>query len=124
MASLDWGIFIVYIIGVFIVGVIVSKKSSEGINSYFAANRSLPWWWIGISIIATTFAADTPLAVTGITATKGIAGNWIWWATAATYITVSVFFAKRWRKSNVLTDVEFIELRYSGKEAAFLRGFK
>lgn len=124
MSSIDWIIFIVYLVIVFAVGIWVSKKSSSGINSYFVADRSLPWWWIGISIIATTFAADTPLAITGITAKSGIAGNWFWWSWAATYITVSIFFAKRWRQSNVLTDVEFIELRYSGKEAAFLRGFK
>jgi len=124
MAALDWIIFITYLIIVFAVGVWVSKKSSTGIDSYFVADRSLPWWWIGISIIATTFAADTPLVITGITAKSGIAGNWLWWSWAATYITVSIFFAKRWRKSNVLTDVEFIELRYSGGEAAFLRGFK
>ncbi len=124
MSGIDWGIFIVYLAIVFIVGVVVSKKSSSGIDSYFVADRSLPWWWLGISIIATTFAADTPLAITGITANGGIVGNWFWWAWAATYITVSIFFAKRWRSSNVLTDVEFIELRYSGKEAAFLRGFK
>ena len=124
MTSIDWIIFIAYLVAVFAVGIWVSKKSSEGIDSYFVADRSLPWWWIGISIIATTFAADTPLAITGITAKTGVAGNWLWWSWAATYITVSVFFAKRWRQSNVLTDVEFIELRYSGKEASFLRGFK
>jgi SSS family solute:Na+ symporter len=124
MASLDWIIFIVYLIFVFVIGLLASKKSSNTITSYFVADRSLPWWWLGISIIATTFAADTPLAVTGITATTGIAGNWFWWAWAATYITVAIFFAKRWRNANVLTDVEFIELRYSGSEAAFLRGFK
>lgn len=124
MASLDWIIFIVYLALVFVVGVVVSKKSSEGIDSYFVADRSLPWWWLGISIIATTFAADTPLAITGLTANGGIVGNWFWWSWAATYITISIFFAKRWRSSKVLTDVEFIELRYSGKEAAFLRGFK
>lgn len=124
MASLDWIIFLLYLAIVFIVGVIVSKKSSSGIDSYFVADRSLPWWWLGISIIATTFAADTPLAITGLTADGGIVGNWFWWSWAATYITISIFFAKRWRSSKVLTDVEFIELRYSGKEAAFLRGFK
>lgn len=124
MQGLDWVIFIVYLLLVFIVGVVVSRKSSEGVDSYFVADRSLPWWWLGISIIATTFAADTPLAITGLTANGGIVGNWFWWGWAATYITISIFFAKRWRASNVLTDVEFIELRYSGKEAAFLRGFK
>lgn len=124
MHTLDWTIFIAYLVLVFLVGIWVSKKSSKGVESYFVADRSLPWWWLGISIIATTFAADTPLAVTGITAKTGIAGNWFWWAWAATYITVAIFFAKRWRNAKVLTDVEFIELRYSGKEAAFLRGFK
>ncbi|MFT4601214.1 MAG: SSS family solute:Na+ symporter [Arenicella sp.] len=124
MASADWIIFLVYLAAVFIIGIIVSKKASTGIDSYFVADRSLPWWWLGISIIATTFAADTPLAITGITAKGGIVGNWFWWSWAATYITISIFFAKRWRSSQVLTDVEFIELRYSGKEAAFLRGFK
>ncbi len=124
MASADWIIFLVYLVAVFLIGVIVSKKASAGIDSYFVADRSLPWWWLGISIIATTFAADTPLAITGITAKGGIVGNWFWWSWAATYITISIFFAKRWRSSQVLTDVEFIELRYSGKEAAFLRGFK
>lgn len=124
MQFLDWIIFIVYLAAVFIVGIIVSRKSSQGIDSYFVANRSLPWWWLGISIIATTFAADTPLAITGLTANGGIVGNWFWWPWVATYITVAVFFSKRWRSSNVLTDVEFIELRYSGKPAASLRAFK
>jgi SSS family transporter len=124
MTSVDWLIFLVYLAAVFIIGIIVSKKASSGIDSYFVADRSLPWWWLGISIIATTFAADTPLAITGITANNGIVGNWFWWSWAATYITITIFFAKRWRSSQVLTDVEFIELRYSGKEAAFLRGFK
>lgn len=124
MESVDWIIFVAYLIIVFLVGIIVSKKSSQGIDSYFVADRSLPWWWLGISIIATTFAADTPLAITGLTANGGIVGNWFWWSWGATYITVSIFFAKRWRSSKVLTDVEFIELRYSGKEASFLRGFK
>lgn len=124
MARIDWIIFIVYLIFVFVVGVLVSKKAGKGIESYFVAGRNSPWWWLGISIIATTFAADTPLAITGLTANDGIAGNWFWWSWAATYITVAIFFAKRWRKSHVLTDVEFIELRYDGKQAAFLRGFK
>lgn len=124
MQSTDWLIFIIYLIAVFGVGILVSKKASNNIKSYFVADRSLPWWWIGISIIATTFAADTPLVVTGITAKTGVAGNWLWWSWAATYISVSVFFAKRWRQSKVLTDIEFIELRYSGISASFLRGFK
>jgi solute:Na+ symporter, SSS family len=121
---IDWLIFGAYLLVVFLVGIWVTKKAGKGIESYFVADRSLPWWWLGISIIATTFAADTPLAVTGITANNGIVGNWLWWSWAATYITVAIFFAKRWRKSGVLTDVEFIEMRYDGHQAAFLRGFK
>lgn len=124
MEQVDWLIFGVYLVFVFLLGIWVSKKASTGIESYFVADRNLPWWWLGISIIATTFAADTPLAVTGITAKNGIVGNWLWWSWAATYITVAIFFARRWRKSEVLTDVEFIELRYDGKQAALLRGFK
>ena len=124
MENLDWIIFVAYLVFVFILGVWASKKASTGIESYFVADRNLPWWWLGISIVATTFAADTPLAVTGITANNGIVGNWLWWSWAATYITVAIFFAQRWRKSGVLTDVEFIELRYDGEQAAFLRAFK
>ncbi|MBX2846357.1 MAG: hypothetical protein KTR13_09100, partial [Saprospiraceae bacterium] len=124
MQSLDWIIFIVYILFVFLIGIWVSKKAKTGLDSYFGAGRSIPWWWLGISIIATTFAADTPLAITGITANTGISGNWFWWSWAATYITVAIFFSKRWRKSGVLTDVELIELRYDGPQAAMLRGFK
>lgn len=124
MEQLDWIIFGIYLLFVFLLGIAVSKKASSGIESYFVADRNLPWWWLGISIIATTFAADTPLAVTGITAKNGIVGNWLWWSWAATYITVAIFFAQRWRKSGVLTDVEFIELRYDGKQAALLRVFK
>lgn len=124
MENLDWIIFVAYLVFVFVLGVWASKKASTGIESYFVADRNLPWWWLGISIVATTFAADTPLAVTGITANNGIVGNWLWWSWAATYITVAIFFAQRWRKSGVLTDVEFIELRYDGEQAAFLRAFK
>lgn len=124
MEKIDWIIFGVYLVFVFLLGIWASKKASTGLESYFVADRNLPWWWLGISIIATTFAADTPLAVTGITAKNGIVGNWLWWSWAATYITVAIFFAQRWRKSGVLTDVEFIEMRYDGKQAALLRGFK
>lgn len=124
LENLDWIIFGTYLLIVFLVGIWVTKKAGTDIDSYFVAGRSLPWWWLGISILATTFAADTPLAVTGITANSGIVGNWFWWSWAATYITVAVFFSKKWRKSGVLTDIEFIELRYDGNQAAILRGVK
>lgn len=124
MKTIDWAIFLSYLVSIFLIGIWVSKKAKTGLKSYFSADRSIPWWWLGISIIATTFAADTPLAITGITVDKGISGNWFWWSWVATYITVAIFFSKRWHFSGVLTDVEFIELRYDGAQAAFLRGFK
>lgn len=102
----------------------MTKKASRGLLSYFIAERSLPWWWLGTSMVATTFAADTPLAITGIVANDGISGNWFWWSWIFTFVTITVFFAKKWRSSHVLTDVEFIELRYSGKPAKLLRVFK
>ncbi|NNF02608.1 MAG: Na+:solute symporter [Bacteroidia bacterium] len=122
--QIDWIILITYLLLALIVGILMTRKAGKGLEAYFVADRSLPWWWLGISMIATTFAADTPLAVTGITANEGVAGNWLWWSWAITYITVAIFFASRWRKSNVLTDVEFIEMRYDGAAARFLRGFK
>jgi SSS family transporter len=121
---IDWLIIGGYLIVAFVIGLYFTRKAGEGMDSYFVAGRSLPWWWLGISILATTFAADTPLAVAGLTAKEGIAGNWFWWNWSITYITVAVFFAAKWRKSRVLTDVEFVELRYSGRAASFLRGFK
>jgi len=124
MKTIDWIIFISYLLGIFMIGVWVSQKAKTGMKSYFSADKSIPWWWLGISIIATTFAADTPLAITGITANTGISGNWFWWSWVATYVSVAIFFSKRWHTSGVLTDVELIELRYDGKGAAFLRGFK
>jgi len=123
-AAVDWFIILGYLVFAFGVGVWASRSASKGLTSYFAADRSLPWWWLGTSMVATTFAADTPLAITGITANSGIAGNWFWWSWALLHMAMTVFFAARWRKSGVLTDAELIELRYSGKPAAFLRAFK
>ncbi len=93
-------------------------------ESYFVAGRSLPWWWLGTSMAATTFAADTPLAVTGLVANHGVAGNWFWWSWAISYVSMAVVFAALWRRARVLTDAELVELRYTGPSATFLRGFK
>ena len=84
----------------------------------------MPWWLAGTSMVATTFAADTPLVVTGLVARNGIAGNWLWWNMAASGMLTVFFFARLWRRAGVMTDVEFAELRYAGKPAAFLRGFR
>ena len=120
----DWSIIIIYLILAFTIGVLMTRKASSGLASYFIAERSLPWWWLGTSMVATTFASDTPLAITGIVAKDGIAGNWFWWSSILTFITVTIFFARRWRSSRVLTDVELIELRYDGRSATLLRMFK
>ena len=93
-------------------------------ESFFVSSRRLPWWLAGTSMVATTFAADTPLAVTGIVAADGIAGNWIWWCWAIAHLTATFFFARMWRRSGVITDAEIVELRYSGRPAATLRAFK
>jgi Na+/proline symporter len=105
-------------------GVYLSRVGSKNTEHYFVAGRSLPWWIAGTSMVATTFAADTPLAVTGLTASNGIAGNWFWWSFMFGGVLTAVFYAKLWRRSEVMTDNEFIELRYSGKPAAVLRGFR
>lgn len=123
-SPLDWSLIALYLFGSFAVGAWMARKASSGMTSYFVANRSLPWWWLGTSMVATTFAADTPLAVTGIVAKDGIAGNWFMWSYVLTYITITAFFAGRWRASLVLTDVELSELRYGGRSARLLRGFK
>ncbi len=122
--TLDWTIILGYLVLAFTTGVWVSRLASKGLSSYFLAGRSLPWWWLGTSMVATTFAADTPLVVSGLVAKYGIAGNWFWWSWVFSSAAMTVFFAARWRKSEVLTDAEIIELRYEGRPAAFLRAFK
>ncbi len=123
-SALDWTIILGYLALALVVGIWVSRRSSKGLGSYFLADRTLPWWWLGTSMVATTFAADTPLVVSGLVAKYGIAGNWFWWSWVLSSAAMTVFFASRWRKSEVLTDAEVIELRYAGRPAAFLRGFK
>ena len=107
-----------------IVGIDSSKKVSKDTNQFFLSGKKMPWWLLGISMVATTFSTDTPNLVTDIVRNNGVSGNWVWWAFMITgFLTVFVY-ARLWRKSGVLTDLEFYEIRYSGKEAAFLRGFR
>lgn len=110
-----------YLLLALVVGLWVSKQAGSGMQSYFLAGRSLPWWWAGASIAATTFAADTPLAVAGIIAAKGISGNWIWLAWMGVHAAVVVLFAENWSRSGVVTDAELITRRYSGRAAEWLR---
>ncbi len=124
LATADIIVILVYLVFTLVVGILTAKKASGGLENFFLGGRNLPWYLVGVSMVATTFAADTPLAVTEIVAENGISGNWIWWNFAIGGLLTTFFFARLWRRSGVITEVEFIELRYSGKAAAFLRGFK
>lgn len=124
MQLLDWLFVVLYFIFSIGIGLYYSKRASGSTKEFFLSGRSLPWWLAGTSMVATTFAADTPLAVTELVANNGIAGNWLWWNFVFGGMLTVFFFARLWRRAGVMTDVEFIELRYSGKPAAFLRGFR
>jgi Na+/proline symporter len=124
MAPLDWtivGLYLAFAIGV---GLVFRHRAGRDITEYFLSGRNLPWWILGTSIVATMFAADTPLAVTGLVANDGIAGLWFMWNFAAAHLMATFFFARLWRRAGVLTDVELVELRYSGRPARVLRGFR
>jgi SSS family solute:Na+ symporter len=120
----DW----IYIIGFFlislVIGIVVMKRAGTNSVEYFASGKNMPWWLLGTSMVATTFSTDTPNLVADIVRNNGVAGNWVWWAFLVTGMVTVFIYAKLWKRSNVLTDIEFYELRYSGKTAAFLRGFR
>ena len=124
MQLIDWIILALYFIISLGIGLYYYRKASGNTEDFFLSGRKLPWWLAGLSMVATTFAADTPLAVTELVGQSGIAGNWLWWNMLIGGMLTVFFFAKLWRRAGILTDVEFIELRYSGKAASFLRGFK
>lgn len=124
LQALDWAIIAAYFALALGIGLWFRRRAGRSFVDYFASGRSLPWWIAGTSMVATTFAADTPLAVTGLVARHGLAGNWFWWAFACGGMLTVFVFARLWRRAGVLTDVELIELRYSGRPAAFLRGFR
>ncbi len=124
ITTLDWLIIASFFIIVLAVGLWVSKTSGKNTTEYFLSGKSMPWWLLGFSMVATTFAADTPLLVTDIVRGDGVSGNWVWWAFLITGMLTVFVYARLWRKSNVNTDMEFYELRYGGKAAEFLRGFR
>ena len=121
---LDWAIIGFFFIISLGVGIWASKKAGKNTKSYFLADRNMPWWLLGISMVATTFSTDTPNLVTDLVRKNGVSGNWSWWAFLITGMLTVFIYAKLWHRSEVLTDIEFYELRYSGKAAAFLRGFR
>lgn len=124
LSFLDTAIIIAFFIVFIIIGLLVSKKSGSSSREFFLSGRNMPWWLLGVSMVATTFSADTPNLVTDIVRQNGVSGNWVWWAFLITGMLTSFVYAKLWRRSGVLTDLEFYEKRYSGKEASFLRGFR
>ena len=124
LATLDWIIIIGSILVCFIPALFFAKRAGENTAEFFASGRSVPWWLAGISMVATTFSSDTPNLVTDIVRRTGVAGNWVWWAFALMGVATVFFYARLWRRSGVLTDLEFYELRYSGTAASIVRGFR
>jgi len=124
LSTFDWAIVGVYFALSLFVGLWVSRQAGKDTKSFFLAGRNMPWWLLGVSMVATTFSTDTPNLVTDLVRQNGVSGNWGWWAFLLTGMLTVFVYAKLWRRSEVLTDIEFYELRYSGKPAAFLRGFR
>ncbi|MBT7243045.1 MAG: Na+:solute symporter, partial [Flavobacteriaceae bacterium] len=124
LAPLDWILIISFFSLILAIGIIVSKKSGQSTSEYFLSNRNMPWWLLGFSMVATTFSTDTPNLVTDIVRNNGVSGNWVWWAFLLTGLLTVFVYAKLWRRSDVNTDLEFYDLRYGGKPAHFLRGFR
>jgi Na+/proline symporter len=124
LTPVDWSIIAAYFLFNLLIGFYYKRKAGSSTTEFFLSGRNVPWWLAGTSMVATTFAADTPLVVTGLVARNGIAGNWLWWNMVASGMLTVFLFSRLWRRSGMTTDIELAELRYSGKPAAFLRGFR
>ncbi|WP_339874794.1 sodium:solute symporter family protein [uncultured Algoriphagus sp.] len=124
VTSIDWAIIAAFFVISLLIGLYTSKQAGSSAKEFFLSGRNMPWWLLGVSMVATTFSADTPNLVTDIVRKNGVAGNWAWWAFLLTGMLTVFVYAKLWRRSEVTTDLEFYELRYSGKGAAFLRAFR
>jgi len=124
LQTIDWIAIFGFMLVALLIGIWSSKKASRSSSEYFLSGRNMPWYVLGVSMVATTFSIDTPNLVSDITRQNGIAGNWVWWAFLFTGMLTVFVYAKLWRRSDVMTDIEFYEIRYSGKPAAFLRGFR
>lgn len=122
--TLDWTIITAYFVLSLAIGLYAAKYAGKSASEFFLSGRNMPWWLLGVSMVATTFSTDTPNLVTDIVRQDGVAGNWVWWAFLLTGMLTVFIYAKLWRRSNIMTDIEFYEIRYSGKMAAFLRGFR
>ncbi len=124
LQPLDWFSIIAFFVVSLAIGIGVARRAGKSSTEFFLSGRNMPWWLLGVSMVATTFSADTPNLVTDIVRQNGVAGNWVWWAFLLTGMLTVFVYAKLWRRSGVLTDLEFYELRYGGRPAAFLRGFR
>jgi SSS family solute:Na+ symporter len=124
VTTLDWVIVVISIAISFLPAVLLAKRAGSSTAEFFTSGRSAPWWLIGVSMVATTFSTDTPNLVTNMVREKGVANNWLWWSFLLTGMMTVFFYARMWRRSGVLTDLEFYEIRYSGKAASFVRGFR
>src|SRR5438046_6486923 len=124
LTLLDWIVIAAYFLFNLSIGIYYARRARGSADGFFLSGRDVPCWLAGTSMVATTFAADTPLVVTGMVARYGIAGNWLWWNMAASGMLTVFVYARLWRRAGVMTDVEFAEIRYAGRPAAFLRGFR
>src|ERR1700756_4162187 len=124
LTATDWIVIFGYLLVNLLIGVYYRQRASGNTEEFFISGRDVSWWLAGTSMVATTFAADTPLLVCGLVARQGIAGNWIWWGSCVGGMLTVFFFARYWRRAEILTDVQLVEIRYGGKPAAFLRAFK
>ena len=121
---IDWVIVAVSLLICFVPALFFGKRAGKSTSEFFASGRAVPWWLAGLSMVATTFSSDTPNLVTDIVRRNGVAGNWVWWAFVLTGVSTVFFYARLWRRSGVMTDLEFYEIRYSGKAAGVVRGFR
>ena len=124
LSYLDWALIFFYFFISLAIGISLARKAGKNSTEFFAAGKQMPWWLLGVSMVATTFSTDTPNLVTDIVRRDGVSGNWVWWAFLLTGMLTVFVYARLWKRSEVLTDIEFYELRYSGKPAAFLRAFR
>src|SRR5574341_544251 len=120
----DWTVVVISIVVSFLPAILLAKRAGRSTAEFFTSGRAAPWWLVGVSMVATTFSTDTPNLVTNMVREKGVANNWLWWAFLLTGMLTVFFYARMWRRSGVLTDREFYELRYSGRSASFVRGFR
>src|SRR5947207_12362474 len=124
LSPIDWFVIAVTLIVCFAPSIFFGRRAGKNTSEFFVSGRAVPWWLAGLSMVATTFSSDTPNLVTDIVRRNGVAGNWVWWAFVLTGVATVFFYARLWRRSRVMTDLEFYEIRYSGKAASIVRGFR